>query len=128
MNNYFLVAAGGACGALGRYLVVTVASSWGVTFPLGTLVVNVAGSFAIGVFSAWIVAGGGEYSSARALFQTGFLGAFTTFSAFSLDTLNLFASGQALAAAFNVTLNVLLCLSAVAAGFALGGALRSALA
>ncbi len=128
MNSYLLVAAGGALGAVGRYLVVTLSMSLGGGFPLGTLIVNVLGSFAIGVFSAWVIASGGEYTSARALFQTGFLGAFTTFSAFSLDTLNLLTSGQTLAAAGNVMLNLCLCLSAVAAGFALGGALRSALA
>ncbi len=128
MKIYLLVAAGGAAGAIGRYFLVSVAASWSVSFPLGTLVVNVLGSLAIGVFSAWMLAGTSDFSAARALFQTGFLGAFTTFSAFSLDTLHLFAAGQLRAALLNVVLNVSLCLVFVAIGFAIGGAARAAVA
>lgn len=124
MNNYLLVAAGGAAGAMARYFLVSVSASWSIALPLGTLLVNVLGSFAIGGFSGWLLAGNTDHGAARVLFQSGFLGAFTTFSAFSLDTLTLYAAGSWRAAALNVGLNVGLCLLSVAVGVALGGALR----
>lgn len=119
LNNWLLVALGGACGAVLRYGVVAATQLLGMTFPVGTLAVNVLGSFLIGILATyWIVRTGG---GTQLFFQTGLLGAFTTFSAFSLDTLTLWHSGHEKAAAINVLLNVLLCLLAVAAGMAFGG-------
>ncbi|OED38929.1 hypothetical protein AB833_17675 [Chromatiales bacterium (ex Bugula neritina AB1)] len=122
MNSLIYVALGGAIGAVSRYLVVA-ASVWlGVGFPIGTLLVNTAGSFAIGLFAAWVsVDWAGELAgSSRLLFQTGFLGAFTTFSAFSLETLTLWQNGHTRFATANVLLNVVLCLVAVVAGHTIG--------
>jgi CrcB protein len=104
-----LVALGGAAGAVARYLVSVVALAWlGPGFPWGTLAVNVAGSAAIG-----LAAGAGLEGSARLLVVTGFLGGFTTFSAFSLETGLLFERHPALAALY-VVASVLLGLAAFA--------------
>jgi CrcB protein len=88
-----LVALGGAAGAVARFLVSLAAmAALGAAFPWGTLAVNVAGSAAIGV-----AAGAGLEGPARLLLVTGFLGGFTTFSAFSLETGTLFARSAPLA-------------------------------
>ncbi|WP_270937328.1 fluoride efflux transporter CrcB [Falsiroseomonas oryzae] len=84
-----LVALGGAAGSVARYLVsVLSVTAFGAGFPWGTLAVNILGSAAIGV-----AAGLGVQGSARLLLVTGFLGGFTTFSAFSLETATLYARG-----------------------------------
>lgn len=121
MIKIVMVAMGGACGAVLRYGVVAATQWLGVAFPLGTLTVNVFGSFLIGVVSVYWLATGTAGSESQWFFQTGLLGAFTTFSAFSLDTMLLWQNGQTKAAALNVILNIVLCLAAVAAGMALGG-------
>lgn len=110
------VAVGGAAGSVGRFWISGwVAHRWGETFPWGTLIANVSGSFAIGFFATltapdgrWMVPG-----SARLFFMTGFCGGYTTFSSFSLQTLTLMQEGEWLPAAGNVTASVLLCLAAV---------------
>ena len=121
MHKILLVAIGGACGAVLRYGLVSISQLAGGSFPLGTLSVNVLGSFLIGIFAAYLTASGSVGGNLQLLFQTGLLGAFTTFSAFSLDTMLLWQNGHAKAAALNVILNVTLCLIVVAAGMALGG-------
>ena len=113
------MALGGACGAVLRYSVVAASHALGLTFPLGTLVVNVVGSFLIGIVAIYWIGGSG--GGTQLFFQTGLLGAFTTFSAFSLETVTLWQSGHEKAAALNVLLNIVLCLAAVAAGMAIGG-------
>ena len=101
-------------GALARHGVSTaVAAAFGPRFPLGTLVVNVAGSFAMG----WLFALFAERMHVvspelRLLVMTGLLGAFTTFSTFSVETLALLQAGRWLAGAANVLLSVALCLGA----------------
>lgn len=102
------VALGGAIGSVLRFLTVAAVSA-----PLATLIVNIAGSFAIGV--AFVLL------SARLspLLMTGVLGGFTTFSAFSLDALKLWDTGQPAQAAGYVAASVLLSLAAVALGTAL---------
>ncbi len=124
MSNLLAVAAGGATGAVMRYLVVSAAAIPGLAFPLGTLIVNVFGSFALGLLAGYWLATGQPAPSVRLFFQTGMLGAFTTFSAFSLDTISLWQNGQVVSAAANALLNLLLCLLAVGAGLALGAALQ----
>lgn len=108
-----LIALGGACGAVLRFGISSgVASVFGRGFPYGTLVVNVAGSLAIGVLFVLLterVAGG---AGARALLVVGLLGALTTFSTFSIETLQLLESGEAGKALANVLANVALCLLA----------------
>jgi len=94
MDRWLWVAAGGALGALGRYLVAGfVQELSGVSFPWGTVAVNLLGSFALGfVIQASLL--GGWSGEARLFVAVGFLGAFTTFSTFAFETLELLRSGQ----------------------------------
>ncbi len=124
MTHLLVVAAGGACGAVLRYLVVGLAAWPGLSFPLGTLLVNVIGSFVLGALAGYWIVAGQPVSSLRLFFQTGLLGAFTTFSAFSLDTLTLWQNGQMVSAFLNVFSNLLLCLLACGAGLAIGAAIQ----
>ena len=112
--------AGGALGSLGRWLVAEWIATmpWSAGFPYGTLLVNVAGSFGIGVFSELLLEGGlwNPGSGVRALIFAGIFGGFTTFSSFSLQTLALMRSGQVLLAGVNILASVALCLAAVWVG------------
>lgn len=119
------VALGGACGAVLRYLTVKTLSNSALGFPIGTLLANVAGSFVIGLLAGSIFLDPKITTGPKLFFQTGLLGAFTTFSAFSLETLQLWQSGQVKSAVLNILLNVGLCLTAVVAGMALGTALAA---
>jgi fluoride exporter len=105
-----LIALGGALGSVLRYLMVSALGA-----PIGTLAVNVLGSFAIGVLFVWLDARDGW----QVFLMTGVLGGFTTFSAFSLDTLKLIQTGQTLQAAAYAGGSVALSLAAVALGVAL---------
>jgi fluoride exporter len=104
-----LIALGGALGSVLRYLMVAAIGA-----PLGTVLVNVIGSFAIGVLFILI-----PRADWQLFLMTGLLGGFTTFSAFSLDALKLFEQGQTLQAAAYVLGSVALSLLAVALGVAL---------
>jgi CrcB protein len=111
------IAIGGALGATSRYLVgLGAARILGSSFPWGTLLVNVVGSFLMGILAIFVV-----QSEARAapFLLTGLLGGFTTFSAFSLDTLNLIERGQTWAALAYVFASVAFSLVAIVAGLAL---------
>src|ERR1700680_237611 len=122
MESYFWVAVGGAVGTTGRYwLSGVVARLIGETFPWGTLIINVFGSFVIGFFAALTGPDGRVFvaSNARPFVMIGLCGGFTTFSAFSLQTLNLMNDGEWFRAGGNVVLSVVLCLIAVWVGFAL---------
>lgn len=118
MKHTFLqVALGGALGSMARYGVNILAGR--VTgLPLGTLTVNIAGCFAMGLLASVLALRGGQHLAP--LLLTGVLGGFTTFSAFSLDTLTLWQRGAAGLALGYVAASVLLSLAAVAAGLALG--------
>lgn len=113
-----LVGIGGFLGALGRYLL----SGWiGVRaeqFPAGTLAVNVIGSLAIGFLAGALARGFLSGGAMRLLVMAGFLGAFTTFSAFSYESVQLWQAGRWPALFANVGLNVGGCLLATAAGMA----------
>ena len=86
MKILLAVAAGGALGAVGRYLVITQVGHWfGTGFPLGTIVVNVLGSFAMGLLIESAALFWSPSQELRALLAVGVLGAFTTFSTFSMD-------------------------------------------
>ena len=115
MIAWLAVAAGGAIGALLRY---GVSGLVGVTqvFPWATLTINIAGSFAIGL--VWGAFGSAEWFQqwGRALLVVGLLGGFTTFSAFSLETLNLLQNNRPLLALVYVGASVLVCVSAVYVG------------
>ncbi len=95
-----------------------------VSFPVGTLVVNVTGSFLIGVLMGLAESRAVFGAEARLLLVTGLLGGYTTFSAFSLETLLLFRAGQAGTAVSSVVLQVLLGVAAAFAGFTAGLSVR----
>lgn len=108
-------------GAITRYWFSRAAHAWlGLGFPYGTLGVNVTGSFAIGLVWALLVGRFGMGPEGRALIMVGFLGAFTTFSSFSLETLRLAEQSGWWLAGLNVMSNVVLCLGASAAGLWMG--------
>ncbi len=91
----FQVAVGGALGSVGRYLTgVAVIRLMGGSFPYGTLLVNIGGSFIIGILFIMLGALSGESDRFSALLLTGFLGGYTTFSAYSLDFWLLFEQGR----------------------------------
>ncbi|MGH6865293.1 MAG: fluoride efflux transporter CrcB [Methyloceanibacter sp.] len=113
---YFWIALGSALGGVARYWCTgMVARLFGETFPWGTLFVNVAGSFVIGIFATLTGPDGRIFagSTARQFVMIGLLGGFTTFSSFSLQTLNLFTDGEWLQAGGNIVASVTLCLLAV---------------
>jgi len=114
---------GSALGGMARYGVSGgVARRIGETFPWGTLTVNVVGSFVIGLFAAPVAPGGalGGERMVGAFVMTGLCGGYTTFSSFSLQTLNLARDGEWPRALANIVASIVLCLLAVWAGSALG--------
>jgi protein CrcB len=119
MIVYLWIGLGGAIGSIGRaWLAVTVARITGPQFPWGTILINILGSFVIGFFGT-LTASDSRYSvptDARAFVMVGICGGFTTFSSFSLQTLELARDGRVAQALGNVGLSVVLCLLAVAAG------------
>lgn len=118
MNSYLQVAAGGAIGATLRYAAARAMPGHGPHFPIATLGVNVLGSLSMGVLAAMFAhRGGGQLA---AFLMTGVLGGFTTFSAFSLDTLILWERGQHSLAIAYVLGSVMLSLTAALAGLSLG--------
>ncbi|HSM06455.1 MAG TPA: fluoride efflux transporter CrcB [Longimicrobiales bacterium] len=118
------VGVGGALGATARYLVAGgLQGMLGDAFPWGTLGVNVSGSFLLGLLFA-AVARGSIPPEFQALLAVGILGSFTTFSAFSLETLALIQEGAWVRAATYALGSLALGLAAVAAGMALAGGLR----
>lgn len=117
MGNLFLVALGGAIGSVCRYLTGLLALRLiGAGFPWGTLAVNVLGSFAIGAVAEAIIRGFAAPIDLRLLLITGFLGGFTTFSAFSLDAWMLYERGAVTEAVLYVTVTLVLSLLATGAG------------
>ena len=110
---YIFIALGGATGACLRYFLSQLMLQWfGKGFPFGTLLVNIVGSFFLGFLYSLLEHGQLEAALWRTTIGIGFLGALTTFSTFSVDTLMLFQQGLWFKAALNVTLNILCCLFA----------------
>jgi CrcB protein len=117
--TWLWIAIGGALGSVARYgASLGIARMFGETFPWGTLLVNVTGSFAIGLFSTMTGTEGRMMVSPewRQFFMVGVCGGYTTFSSFSLQTLNLMRDGQWLYAGANVVFSVVLCLAGAWAG------------
>jgi CrcB protein len=128
MENYIWVAIGGALGTTGRYwLSGLVARLVGETFPWGTLLINVTGSFVIGFFATLSDPDGRVFvgSTARQFVMIGICGGYTTFSSFSLQTLNLMNDGEWFRAGGNIGLSVILCLIAVWAGSMLASTINT---
>jgi fluoride exporter len=118
---YVWVAIGGALGSMARYgCSGFVARLIGATFPFGTLVVNVSGAVVIGFFAALSLPEGRFLvpPSGRLFVMTGICGGYTTFSTFSLETLNLMRDGEWFMAFANIMLSVVLCMVAVWLGYA----------
>jgi CrcB protein len=117
-----LVAIGGACGAVLRYVTDrAVQRRHDTAFPWGTLTVNVAGSALLGLITGWALAGG-EPSSLRTLVGVGVCGGLTTFSTFGYDTVRLLTERARLYAVANVVVTVLAGLGAAATGLTLASA------
>jgi len=120
--SLLLVFIGGGAGAVSRYVLSTAVNArLSSVFPYGTLSANVIGSFLIGILSALLLKE--QFlpvaKSARLLLIVGFLGGFTTFSSFSMETVSLFLSEEYLKALFNIVLNTCLCIGAAFLGLLL---------
>lgn len=116
--TYALVALGGAIGTLARFSIASAALPLSKDLPWGTIGINILGSFIIGFFGT-LTLSHGRYplsENARLFIMVGFCGGFTTFSSFSLQTLDLLRGGALGRACINILLSVALCLGAVALG------------
>tara|TARA_B100000378_G_C17712255_1_gene295632 strand:+ start:57 stop:446 length:390 start_codon:yes stop_codon:yes gene_type:complete len=121
LSHALIVAAGGALGSVGRYLVGVLAIRlWGPQFPWGTFVVNVVGSLMIGLLVEAVARALNQSAEMRMFMVTGFLGGFTTFSSFSLDAMTMIERGDVLHAVAYIAASLLLALIAVFAGLAIG--------
>lgn len=121
MLQLFAIAVGGAIGAVLRFGLSTSVYRWlGRDFPYGTLTVNVIGSLLVGFLATLFIDRLMLSVEWRTAILVGFIGAFTTFSTFSLETLALMENGEPLRALLNILLSVVLCLSATWIGLTLG--------
>ncbi len=128
-----IIMIGGALGTLARYLVSVLAMPISRELPWGTILINISGSFVIGFFGTLTLAQG-RYpmpETARLFVMVGLCGGYTTFSSFSLQTLDLLRSGAVMRASLNIGASVALCIAAVAIGHLLaaqinGGATKIA--
>ena len=118
--RYLVISLGGVLGANARYLLGNwVAARYGTSFPYGTMLINVSGSFVIGFFLVLITERFVVHPNWRLFFAVGFLGAYTTFSTFSFETATLMQSGSWWLALANMIGSVVLGLVAVLVGMAL---------
>ncbi len=117
LSRLLCVAAGGALGAMSRFLIVFAMGRHLVGFPWGTLTVNVVGSFLAGVAMRAFFHGSSGYEIHWLFWVVGFLGGFTTFSAFSIDIFLMLQKQQYLLFAGNILIHVVGCLCAVILGY-----------
>ncbi|MCW2247179.1 CrcB protein [Azospirillum fermentarium] len=118
MATYLWIALGSALGGMARFACSNWAAAFGLRFPVGTVLINILGSFVIGL-AATLTAPGSRFAvpgDARLFITVGLCGGYTTFSSFSLQTLELLREGEWLGAGMNVVLSVVLCLAAVWGG------------
>jgi CrcB protein len=126
MHHWIFIALGGALGALARYASSNAINMlWQGSFPLATMLVNVAGSFAMGIMYIVIVDYQHLSPEWRSIMMVGFLGAFTTFSTFSLETVTLIQRGELMTAMLYTLLSVVLCVLAAAIAIYVSKALFS---
>lgn len=114
--SYLCVALGSAIGGSARYAMSGIVANWmGVTFPWGTLLINITGSFVIGIFNTLTAPDGILLvpSNFRILVMVGICGGYTTFSSFSLESLNLMRNGEWLSAGSYILASVVCCLIGV---------------
>jgi len=117
MKELIAIALGGSLGAVTRFLVANgIYAVLGRSFPHGTLFVNVSGSFLMGLLTQLMLQRFAMAVEYRAAILVGFLGAYTTFSTFALETLYLFEEGCLLKAFLNIFLSAVLCLAGVRSG------------
>lgn len=117
MHHLFLVMLGGAVGAGARHLVGRAALAiWGPGFPVGTLAVNVVGGLAMGLLAGWLATRASGDEALRYLLGVGLLGGFTTFSAFSLETVLMIERGELVTALLYILASVVLSIGALFAG------------
>ena len=110
MSIYIAIAVGGSIGAMSRYWVLSTVYSWlGINFPYGTLMVNVSGSLVMGFLTVLLLFRFDVSDEIRLGLLVGFLGSFTTFSAFSMDTIHWIENGALLKALSYVLLSVIAC-------------------
>jgi len=114
--QWILIAGGGAVGAMARYWVSGVLNNAEHPLPVGTLLVNVLGSFLMGVCFVLILERTKLSPEMRPLLMTGFMGAFTTFSTFSLEAVAMIQEGHIMSALIYISLSLVLCLLALSAG------------
>lgn len=124
MNSYLTVFLGAGIGGALRHAINQIAAHWSSAFPVGTLTVNVVGSFLMGVAVVFFAARGESGSQLTLFFATGLLGGFTTFSAFSLESAMFAEKGDMATVALYIALSVGLSVGALLAGLAVA---RSAL-
>jgi len=121
MNQLIAIALGGSLGALARFYLANCVYAWlGRYFPFGTLFINVSGSFLMGLLAVMLTQRFAMVVEYRAALLVGFLGAYTTFSTFALESFYLIEEGNVLKALINVFLSVLLCIIAVWIGAVIG--------
>jgi CrcB protein len=122
--GFLMVFLGGGLGAAIRHGVNILAAGWlGTSFPYGTLFINIAGSFAMGLIAEYFALKGGLPQHLRLFLTTGILGGFTTFSAFSLEAALLYERGQVIGSAVYVVASVVLAIAGLFAGLAIVRAL-----
>jgi len=127
VTSYFWIAIGSALGGMARYWCSGVAARLiGETFPWGTIIVNIVGSFIIGFFATLTGPDGRIFADTltRQFVMIGFCGGYTTFSSFSLQTLALVQDGEWLLASANIALSVMACFLSVCAGYALAASIN----
>lgn len=115
--NVIVVGLGGFIGAASRYYISTLVNKINTSgFPIATLIINILGSFLIGLLTQLLIGLCPDNKKLQLFLTTGILGGFTTFSTFSLETANLFQDGKAVFGMANIILSIAFCLTGVVLG------------